>query len=59
MDPLLSNIKVTVRKMILRSVQGVAFWMYSIAATLMRVRSIILEREHHADWAKIAAGAAS
>ena len=27
-----------------------AFWMYSIAVTLMRVRCIILERERHAPW---------
>ncbi len=27
-----------------------AFWMYSIAAALLRVRSIILEREAHAAW---------
>jgi heme exporter protein C len=29
-----------------------AFWMYSIAAVLMRVRSIILERERHSEWAR-------
>jgi heme exporter protein C len=29
---------------------ALAAWMYSIAATLHRVRSIILEREHGADW---------
>jgi heme exporter protein C len=27
-----------------------ACWLYSIAVTLMRVRSIILEREQHAPW---------
>ncbi|HEX8846949.1 MAG TPA: heme ABC transporter permease CcmC [Pyrinomonadaceae bacterium] len=27
-----------------------AIWMYSITVTLMRVRSIILERERHAPW---------
>ena len=27
-----------------------AFWMYAIAACLYRVRTIILERESHADW---------
>ena len=27
-----------------------AFWMYSIAVSLMRVRTLILERESHADW---------
>jgi heme exporter protein C len=26
------------------------FWMYSIAAVLARVRSVILERERHTDW---------
>ena len=29
---------------------ALAFWMYSIAATLLRVRSIIVERERRADW---------
>ena len=27
-----------------------AFWMYSIAVALARVRVIILARERHADW---------
>src|SRR5690606_32289881 len=27
-----------------------AAWLYSMAITLARVRCIILEREHHADW---------
>ena len=27
-----------------------AFWAYSIAAALQRVRAIILEREKDADW---------
>jgi heme exporter protein C len=31
---------------------ALAFWMYSIATTLARVRSIILVRERHADWVK-------
>src|SRR4029077_4882603 len=31
---------------------ALAFWMYSIAAVLMRVRSIILEREHNSEWAR-------
>lgn len=30
----------------------VAFWMYSIAAALARVRSIILDRERHTEWVK-------
>lgn len=30
---------------------ALAFWMYSIGACLMRVRSIILERERNASWA--------
>jgi heme exporter protein C len=29
-----------------------AFWMYSIAVALSRVRSIILERERHTDWVR-------
>jgi heme exporter protein C len=29
-----------------------AFWMYSIAVSLARVRAIILEREAHSDWAR-------
>ena len=31
-------------------VMAIACWMYSIAAALARVRSIILERERQADW---------
>lgn len=31
-------------------VMGLAFWMYSIAAALARVRSIILVRERHTEW---------
>jgi len=30
----------------------VAFWMYTVAAALARVRTIILDRERHADWVK-------
>ena len=33
-------------------VMTLAFWMYSIAAALARVRIIILEREHHARWVR-------
>ena len=33
-------------------VMAFSFWMYSIAAALMRVRAIILERERNADWVK-------
>ncbi|MDP1653280.1 MAG: heme ABC transporter permease CcmC, partial [Rhodocyclaceae bacterium] len=29
---------------------ALAFWMYSIAVSLTRVRAIILERERHASW---------
>ncbi len=29
-----------------------AFWMYAIAMALLRVRNIILEREHHTEWVK-------
>ena len=42
---------------------ALAFWMYSIAVTLVRVRCIILEREHTTEWAgqlaRIASGPAS
>ena len=31
-------------------VMVLGFWMYSIAATLARVRCVILERERHTDW---------
>jgi heme exporter protein C len=31
---------------------ALAFWMYAIAASLMRVRAIILERERNSDWVK-------
>lgn len=33
-------------------VMALAFWMYSIAATLVRLRCIILERERNTDWVK-------
>jgi heme exporter protein C len=33
-------------------IMALAAWMYSIAAALWRVRSIILEREHGADWVR-------
>jgi heme exporter protein C len=29
---------------------ALCFWMYSIAAALMRLRAVILEREAHTDW---------
>jgi len=39
-------------------IMALAFWMYSIAAALMRVRSIILERERNSQWVReLAAGA--
>jgi heme exporter protein C len=31
-------------------VMVLAFWMYSIAIALARVRAIILERERHSTW---------
>ena len=31
-------------------IMTMAFWAYSIAVALMRVRCIILERERHSDW---------
>jgi heme exporter protein C len=31
---------------------ALAFWMYSIAVALTRVRAIILERERHTEWVK-------
>ncbi len=31
-------------------IMALGFWMYSIAATLSRVRCVILERERHTDW---------
>ncbi len=31
---------------------ALAFWMYTIAVTLMRVRCIMLERERNSDWVK-------
>ncbi len=33
-------------------VMALAFWMYSIAAMLMRLRAIIIERERNSDWVK-------
>ncbi|HZX31134.1 MAG TPA: heme ABC transporter permease CcmC [Rhodocyclaceae bacterium] len=31
---------------------GLCFWMYSIAVAFARVRTILLERERHTEWAK-------
>jgi len=31
-------------------IMALGFWMYSIAAALSRVRSVILERERHTEW---------
>ena len=31
-------------------IMALGFWMYSIAAVLARVRSVILERERHTEW---------
>ena len=31
---------------------ALAFWMYSIAVALARLRSIILERERHNEWVR-------
>jgi len=33
-------------------IMALAFWMYSIAVALARVRNIILERERHTDWVR-------
>jgi heme exporter protein C len=44
-----SMAKIMLTGMLLMSL---AFWMYSIAAALSRVRSIILERERHAEWVR-------
>jgi heme exporter protein C len=33
-------------------VMALAFWMYSIAVVLVRVRAIILERERNTDWVR-------
>jgi heme exporter protein C len=33
-------------------VMALAFWMYSFAVALARLRVIILEREHNARWAR-------
>ncbi len=38
-------------------IMALAFWMYSIAATLWRVRAIILERERNTEWVKTLKGA--
>ena len=34
------------------ALMALCFWMYSIAAALMRLRSIILEREAHTEWVR-------
>jgi len=33
-------------------IMSIAFWLYSVAAVLTRVRSVILERERNADWVR-------
>ncbi len=33
-------------------IMSIAFWLYSIAVVLVRVRCVILERERNADWVK-------
>jgi heme exporter protein C len=38
---------------------ALAFWAYSIAVSLVRVRAIMLERERHAAWAQRALGASA
>jgi len=40
-------------------VMVLAFWMYSIAVSLARVRAITLERERHTAWAQALAAAAA
>src|SRR5438132_6515259 len=37
-------------------VMAFAFWMYAIAVVLVRVRSIILERESQSDWVRLHVG---
>ena len=37
-------------------IMALAFWAYTIAVSLMRLRCIILERERHTDWVKQALG---
>ncbi|MEO7855226.1 MAG: heme ABC transporter permease CcmC [Rubrivivax sp.] len=39
-------------------VMALAFWAYSIAASMLRLRVILLEREQHTDWARQAMVAA-
>ena len=38
---------------------ALAFWMYTIAVSLMRVRCIMLERERHAEWVQALSGVKS
>lgn len=40
-------------------VMALAFWAYSIAATLVRLRCIMLERESHSAWSRRAVGVAA
>jgi len=35
---------------------ALAFWMYTIAVSLMRVRCIMLERERNAEWVQVLSG---
>ncbi len=39
-------------------VMALAFWAYAIAVALARLRVVILEREQHAQWARVELGAA-
>ena len=38
---------------------ALAFWMYTIAVALMRVRCIMLERERNTDWVEALSGVKS
>jgi heme exporter protein C len=38
-------------------IMALAFWAYTIAVTLMRLRCIVLERERHAEWLTQESGA--
>jgi heme exporter protein C len=45
--------KMAVTMLVAMLLMALAFWMYTIAVALMRVRCIMLERERKADWVKV------
>jgi heme exporter protein C len=51
--------KMVATMLIAMLLMALAFWMYTIAVALMRVRCIMLERERTAEWVKELSGVKS